>query len=93
MPKNLLENLMDDYNDCFKRDGNLIPEKYEAFVHFVDQILTSVSSRVNNYTLKVHKAVELSNVFTVSNEAFTLITLENYYNCWVRMLKAERQDG
>ena len=74
---------MENYRDYFDKDGSLIPGRegnYEAFVYFVDRILTSVNSRVNDYSPKVRKAVELSKVFTVTNKAFALITLENYYD-------------
>ena len=87
---------MENYRDYFDKDGSLIPGRegnYEAFVYFVDRILTSVNSRVNDYSPKVRKAVELSKVFTVTDEAFALITLENYYERWVRMLEAGKNDA
>ena len=91
VPDRLLEKLLENYRDYFDEAGNMIPgreENFEAFVYFVDRILTSVNSKVNDYGPKIRKAVAMSSVYSISDEAFALITLENYYTRWVRMLQA-----
>ena len=54
-------------------------ENFKAFVYFVDRILTSVNATVNDYSPRVRKKTVLMNVFSVSDKAYALVTLENYY--------------
>lgn len=92
VPDNLVEKLNENYRDYLDGNGTLIPEReenFKAFVYFVDRILTSVNAKVNDYSPRIRKKALLKSVYSVSDEAFALITLENYYTRWIRMLEAQ----
>ena len=92
VPDNLVEKLNENYRDYLDGNGTLIPEReenFKAFVYFVDRILTSVNAKVNDYSPRIRKKALLKSVYSVSDEAFALITLENYCTCWIRMLEAQ----
>ena len=59
VPGRLLDKLLENYRDYFDEAGNMIPgreENFEAFVYFVDRILTSVNSKVNDYGPKIRNS-------------------------------------
>ena len=59
----------------------------EAFNTFVEVFVSVVIGRVRYSQLKFHKL--LQNFCTESDEAFTLLLLENYWEAWIKMAKNE----
>lgn len=91
VPDDFLDDLLDHYRDYLDANGNLIPERernFNAFVYFIDRILPSVNFTVNEYGNVTKKLKRLSSCFTVSDEAFALANVENYYLRWCRKMEA-----
>jgi len=95
VPANFLENLTDGYRDYLDVDGTRVREgregSFHAFVYFLDRMLPSVNTTVNKYGGPQRKTVGFGNVFTVNDEAFALVMMENYVERWTRLAKNRRR--
>ena len=83
---------MDNYRDYLDTNGEVRADRkknYEAFLYFVDRILPSVNFEHTDYSPVVRKNNMLSQCFTISDEAFALSMVENYYTRWSRKLLAK----
>ena len=83
------------YRDYLDPNGELIADRkehFDAFVWFVEKMLKSVNAQINDFGLQVMKRTPLRRVFTVSDEAFALVLLENYYQRWVKIAEDEEGD-
>ena len=80
--------LIRNYHDYLDKDKKLREDRrpeFEAFVYMVDRILTSVNANVNRYRAATRKTTNLSEVFSVSDEAFALLMVDNYWVRWHRL--------
>ena len=83
-PEDFLETLMDKYRNYSDDD---VPE---VFKFFVDNILGAVNCKVTKWSK--YKTLEiLQKRFTVSDEAFALLMVENYVASWEK--KIEMKDS
>ena len=86
-PDDFQENLFTHYRDYLDDKGNVIlgrGKNLEAYIYFVDRILTSVNSHLNQYNPAIRKTRKLSKIFNVSDEAYALAAIENYIESWIR---------
>ena len=94
VPEDFAKNLLNDYREYFKEDGQSVKngrqDCYGAFLYFADRILPSINADVTKYQGGRRCEVTMSEVFSVSDEAFALLVMvENYYDVWVS--KAEQK--
>lgn len=96
LPHNIDE-LTNYYRDYLDADGNVIEERrpyFELFVYIVERFFPSVISYASGYSKVVRKVVDLSEVFTASDEAWILLLFDNYRQRWLRMVEnPESEDG
>ena len=86
------ENLFQNYRDYLDENGQLREDRrknFEAFVYMVENFLSSVNAEQNNYRGSTRKVANLSEVFTVSDEAFALLLVDNYWEKWENVLKKD----
>lgn len=87
-PENFEHNLFENYRDYLDENGELLPEReknYEAFEYFVNRILKSVNTRqtrLGSETGEDESSHDIMAKFTVSDEAFALVLVQNYYEKW-----------
>lgn len=84
-PENFEANLLENYRDYYDSEGELIPDReknYEAFAYFVTRILHSVNTRQSSNATERANAYNISKRYTVSDEAFALVMVQNYFNKW-----------
>ena len=85
VPDNFLTNLMTGYRDYLDENGGVRKDRkgsFEAFVYFLDRMLPSVNTAVNKYNGPQRKTMGFSAVFSVNDEAFALVMMENYVERW-----------
>ena len=58
-------------------------ENYDAFLYHVDRMLPSVSADVTKYNGETRCIVPLSAIFKITDEAFALLMVVNYFERWV----------
>jgi len=58
-------------------------ENYDAFLYHVDRMLPSVSADVTKYHGETRCIVPLSAIFKITDEAFALLMVVNYFERWV----------
>ena len=90
------ETLLENYGQYFDSNGDVIEgreENYEAFIYHVDRILPSVSADITKYHGDRRGQVDMSAVFKISDEAFALLMIENYFERWVQIAKEEEKSG
>lgn len=78
------------YRDYLGEDGEVIEERrpeYDLFAYVVGRFFPSVNPTVNVYNKVIRKTVDVSKVFSPSDEAWVLLTMDNYRDRWLRMLE------
>ena len=93
VPRNFAKNLFVDYRKYFEDGGNLVNGRedpsYNAFLYFADRILPCINAEITKYQGERRCVVPMSKAFSVSDEAFALLMVENYADMWIN--RAERK--
>lgn len=87
---------MDDYGKYFDQDGKMIEgreENYRAFLYHVDRILPSVNADITKYQGDRRCEIPMSAAFRITDEAFALLMVENYYERWVKLAEEFKKTG
>ena len=95
VPKDFVNNLLEHYRDYFDSDQKMKNGRqtsYNAFIYFVDRILPSINAEVTKYNGDVRCEVSMSKVFTITDEAYALLMVENYYERWVTLAKNKKRN-
>ncbi|CAJ1935148.1 unnamed protein product [Cylindrotheca closterium] len=90
VPQNLEASLVTNYRDYADDDGKVRDNRkdnYDSFLYFIDRILPSVNADVTKYYGDARCQFGLSNAFTVTDEAFGLLMVENYVERWKALAK------
>ena len=94
MPDNFLVNLISGYRDYLDGNGQVRKDReasFEAFVYFLDRMLPSVNTKANPYHGPQRKTMGFGEVFTVNDEAFALVMVENYVEQWKLLVENKRK--
>ena len=78
------------YRDYLDDNGDVIEDRrpyYELFLYVVGRFFPSMNPTVNVYNGIIRKTVDLSEVFSASDEAWVLLIMKNYTQGWLRMLE------
>ena len=90
VPNDFFQNLFTHYWDYFEDGQNIKNGRqacYDAFLYFADRILPSINAEVTKYHGEKKCLVRMSNVFSITDEAYALLMVENYYERWVSLSK------
>ncbi|CAJ1943916.1 unnamed protein product, partial [Cylindrotheca closterium] len=90
VPQNSEASLVTNYQDYVDDDGKARDNRkdnYDSFLYFIDRILPSVNADVTKYYGDARCQFGLSNAFTVTDEAFGLLMVENYVEQWKALAK------
>ena len=76
----------------YRRYDNENIGENEDFYYFVTRILSSICPIQRDYSNRKVKFL-ISDIFTVTDEAFALMMLHNEYHVWVNQVEQERNGG
>ena len=91
--EDFLEILLDDYGKYIDSDGNLIEgreDSYKAYLFHVDRILPSVNADITRYHGDARCQISMSATFKITDEAFALLMVVNYFERWVKLADDEK---
>lgn len=83
MPKDLYEGLESSYREKGHNDKH--------FRYFIGRVMPAVNANITRYNRRKGKDL-LSEIFTVSDEAYALTLLDNYEERWRRQSETEKSD-
>ena len=87
IPEDFEQSLLKFYREYLDDKGRVIrgrEKNLEAFQYFVDRVLPSINCEVNKYGPVERKTKNLSQCFTITDEALGLALVENYCRAWHR---------
>ena len=95
VPNDFFQNLFTHYRDYFEDGQNIKNGRqacYDAFLYFADRILPSINAEVTKYHGEKKCLVRMSNVFSVTDEAYVLLMVENYHERWVSLAQKKNSN-
>lgn len=84
------------YRDYLDEEDNVKPDRkefYKAFLYFADRILPSMNAEVTNFRGERRCDIKISKIFTVTDEAYALLMVENYFERWVDIAKSKKSNA